>query len=38
MPAGEHKVVLAGFSLETGSYICELKTGNSTQNIHLIKK
>ena len=38
MPAGEHKVLLAGFSLETGSYICELKTGNSTQNIHLIKK
>ncbi len=38
MPAGEHKVLLAGFSLETGAYICELKTGNSTQNIHLIKK
>ena len=38
MPAGEHKVLLAGFSLETGTYICELKTGNSTQNIHLIKK
>lgn len=38
MAAGNHKVLLAGFSLETGMYVCELKTGQTSQIIQLIKK
>jgi len=34
--AGKHKLLLAGYALSSGKYICELKTETASSNIQLI--